>query len=211
MSVLSDKKMRVIKANLNWNDLYEELPIKKKEKKISFVESQMKVNIQTQCTCNLENFFNCELHDGSDPRNKKFHKLIENYFAHMRFFNESTLIKYLDENIELVVFCIKQIKNVMERLEIRKKEIFESELYECYVKKFISRVFVIDDFDPKWDNIKLDLEAAKKQMKNTKVSVIKNGSRGLNASLEYNHIPYIKRLHNLLENVHESMFLEFIL
>ena len=88
---------------------------------------------------------------------------------------------------------------------------FGMELYEFYVKKFIPRVVVLEDFDPKWDNIYLNLAATKKQSKNTKVSLVKGGSRGIDYSFDYNHIPYIKKLHSLLENAHEAMFLEFVL
>lgn len=210
MSTISPKKMKVIKANSDWYDLYEKIP-EKKEKKISFVESEMKVNSQTECKCNFDGFLNCDLHDGSDFRNKKFYKLVQNYFANIKLFDENALIKYLEGNIELVAFCIEQVKEALNRLERRKKELFETELYECYIKKCMPRVVSMEDFDPKWDNIYLDLAASKKQTKHTKVSLVKGGSRGLDGSLEYDHIPYIKRLHNLLENAHEAMFLEFIL
>ena len=212
--MFSKKQMRINTANYLWrnlytNDSYTEIP--KKEKKISFVDSEMKTNVQTDCKCNIYESYYCDLHDGSDPRNKKFFNLIKNYFANPNMFDEGALIKFLEENIDLVVFCLEQVKDALNRLERRKKELFDSELYECYVKKCVPRVASMEDFDPKWDNVYLDLAAAKKQKQFTKVSLIKGGSRGLDGSFEYSHIPYIKRLHNLLENAHEAMFLEFIL
>ena len=213
MNTLFSSKIKVIKANHLWNLMYKDVLEKKekKEKKISFVNSDMKINIQTYCKCNIKEFSTCDLHDGSDPRKKKFYKMVENYFAQMKLFDEPTLIKYLDGNIELVVFCLEQTKEVVKRLERRKKELFESDIYEFYLKKCLPRLPIMEDFDPKWDNINLNLAAAKKQMKYSKVSLIKGGSRGLDGSLDYNHIPYIKNLQNLLENVYEAMFLEFIL
>ena len=207
--LFSVRKMRVIEANSLWNSLY--TVTEKKEKKISFVDCEMKANIQTECKCTIDGFLTCDLHDGSDPRNKKFYKLIMNYFAQFRFFNESTLSKYLEGNMELTAFCLEQTKDAINRLERRKKDLFELDIYEFYLKKCLPRVAKMEDFDPKWDNIHLDLAAAKKQKKSTKVSLIKSGSRGLDGSLEYDHIPYIKKLENLLENVHEAIFLEFIL
>lgn len=205
----SDKQKRIIGVNSIWNDMYKEIP-EKKERKISFVDSEMKTNTQTHCKCNIDRTYYCDLHDGSDYRNKKFFNLVKMYFTQYRMVDERVLIKYLEENMELVVFCIEQTTEALNRLERRKKELFEAELYECYVKKCVPRVVNMEDFDPKWDNIHLDLAAARKNKQSIKVSLIKEGSRGLDGSLEYNHIPYIKKLHNLLENAHEAMFLDFI-
>lgn len=206
---LLSRKMRIIKVNSLWKILYTDLP-KKKEKKISFVDFQMKSNVQTECKCNVDGFFSCELHDGSDPRKHKFFNLIKHYLARMELFNENIIIKYLND-INIVVFCLEQTREFFNRIERRKKELFEIELYECYLKKCTPRVVNMDDFDPKWDNIYLNLAAAKKQMIEIKVSLIKGGSRGLDGSLNYNHIPYIEKLHKLLENAYETMFLDFLL
>jgi hypothetical protein len=204
----------ILAVNSIWRELYGGVELREKERKISFVDNEMKLVMQTECKCNSKEFLTCDLHDGSDPRNYRFFELIKNYFSNIRMFNEKVLIKQLYGNMDLVAFCLNETKDAIKRLEKRKQELFESDLYEFYVKKCLKnvpRVALIEDFDPKWDSIYLDLAAAKKQRKCTKISLIKGGARGIDVSFEYDHIPYIKKLHNLLENAYETLFLDFII
>ena len=210
-----NKTKNIQAINSMWNSRYEGVDRDLKERRVKFSDDEMKANSQCDCTCNTPSAsLTCLLHDGSDVKNRLFYDLVVAYFSNYRTFSEKDVITQSRGDIDTVAFCLEGAKDALKRLEIRKQEMFESDLYDFYLKKTmqsVPRVALMDDYDPKWESLHWDVAAQRKQSKLPKVSLVKRGAGGVDGSLEYHHIPFIKNLEKLLENAHESMFLDFII
>ena len=223
-------KTNIQVVNSVWNSRYKEDKEEKEEKeekedlkmrRVTFLDDEMKANAQCECTCNTPSeSLTCLLHDGSNPRKRVFYDMIVAYFSKYTTFCEKDVITQAGD-IDTIALCIEEAKDILKRLEKRKRDIFESDLYDFYIKKSLKkrlnkslesvpRVALMDDYDSKWDSLYWNMASKKKQIKCTKVSLVKGGARGVDATLEYNNIPFVKKLEKLLENAHESMFLDFI-
>lgn len=214
-TTIMNKTKNIQAINSMWNSHYEGVDRVLKNRRVKFSDDEMKANAQCECICNTPSeSLTCLLHDGSNAKNRLFYDLVVAYFSNYRTFSEKDVITQSKGDINNVVLYLEGAKDSLKRLEIRKQEIFESDLYDFYLKKTmqsVPRVALMDDYDPTWDSLHWNLAAQRKQSKLPKVSLIKGGAGGIDGSLEYHHIPFIKNLEKLLENAHESMFLEFII
>lgn len=199
--------------NNKWKRFYDEYD-NGRVRKISFIDE--KINRIDVCSCDKKNSLSCAVHDGSNERNTQFFNLIKIYFAKLACFNENDVLNIgcfnendMMYNYDLISSFLQTTRDIITRLELRRRKIFEECLISCLKKRFNS-VHMSEDFDPqfiaRWDNSYLDMIAAKKQFQKIKISLIRGGSRDLNGTLEYGNIHVIKKLIRILENSQEQVF-----
>ena len=148
-------------------------------------------------TCNIKKVkfaYNAKINDGSSQIVSLFATIVISYFSN-KITKSKDIFKYTTDR-EIVVYCINELKILIEKLE----EIDDDDFSDYDSDSD-------DEHDSYWDN-PIFVKKAKDKLKKC-VGIVRCGSSEKNANYKLSkiHTPFIKTLISFLESADEHLFL----
>ena len=147
-------------------------------------------------TCNIKKVkfaYDAKINDGPSEITSRFATIVLSYFNN-KIIKSEDIFKYTNDR-EIVVYCIDELKMIIEKLE------------ELDSDDDMSDDDNSVEYDSYWDKQFFTDKAKAKSKKG--VGIVRCGSSEKNANYKLSivHIPFIKKLISLLESADEHLFL----